>query len=236
MISVRALSRVAKHSSYRLPRLAVFDLDHTLWPFGVDTFCFTPPYHLCQTTGKVIDMSAKHIEHFEDTPRVLQYLHSIGVPVAVASRTKYPYGANALLDIFRLSPYIRYFEIYPGQKVKHFGRLRDQTGVEFEEMIFFDDEHRNIVDVTGLGVFSVLVDHNTGATESVVKESLDKFAQQAPVNQSDKSFSWFISWNNQCKQLSRLYWYKSFGKHKNKLYICSVCVCLIMERSKSRQK
>ena len=160
------------------PKLVVFDIDHTLWPFGVDSFCFTPPYHVCKTTGKVMDMSNKPIEYFPDTLIVLKYLQSINVAVAVASRTRYPSGANELLKFLNLSQYIKYFETYPGQKIKHFHRLRDQSGAQFDEMIFFDDEERNIIDVSELGVYCVLVDHDSGATEAVVKESLAKFAQQ----------------------------------------------------------
>ncbi|ELR02101.1 hypothetical protein GMDG_05261 [Pseudogymnoascus destructans 20631-21] len=44
-----------------------------------------------------------------------------------------------------------HMEIYPGSKKKHFARLRETTGVEFGEMLFFDDEKRNR-EVEELGV------------------------------------------------------------------------------------
>ena len=185
----RTLSSIAKkQSSVRFPKLAVFDLDHTLWSFGIDSMCFTPPFHLDQKTGKIIDMSSKPIEYFVDTPKVLQHLKSLNVPVAVASRSKYPSGAYALLELLKMNQYIKYFEIYPGPKTKHFGRLKEQTGVPYSDMIFFDDEPRNINDISALGVYSVLVDHDNGATESVVKNSFINFAQQAsPSNVDDES-------------------------------------------------
>uniref|UniRef100_A0A4W2IPG3 Magnesium dependent phosphatase 1 n=1 Tax=Bos indicus x Bos taurus TaxID=30522 RepID=A0A4W2IPG3_BOBOX len=96
----------------RLPKLAVFDLDYTLWPFWVDTHV-DPPFH--------------------------------------KSRTGEVEGANQLLELFDLVRYFVHREIYPGSKVMHFERLQRKTGVPFSQMIFFDDEKRNIVDVSKLG-------------------------------------------------------------------------------------
>lgn len=41
-------------------------------------------------------------------------------------------------------------------------------------MIFFDDEHRNIRDLTGVGVLSILV--KDGVDKNVVKNALDKYS------------------------------------------------------------
>jgi len=38
-----------------------------------------------------------------------------------------------------------------GSKIKHFKSLHRQTGIPYSEMLFFDDEHRN-VEVEKLGV------------------------------------------------------------------------------------
>lgn len=43
-------------------------------------------------------------------------------------------------------------------------------------MIFFDDEQRNIRDLTELGVLSILV--KNGVNNNVIKEGLDKFANR----------------------------------------------------------
>ena len=42
-------------------------------------------------------------------------------------------------------------EIYPGSKLKHFEKLRRATGIEYKDMLFFDDERRNR-EVEKLGV------------------------------------------------------------------------------------
>lgn len=36
-----------------------------------------------------------------------------------------------------------FMEIYPGSKMTHFRKIREASGVEYEDMVFFDDEHRN---------------------------------------------------------------------------------------------
>ena len=52
--------------------------------------------------------------------------------------------------------YFDYLEIYPGSKVSHFTRLQKQTGLKYEDMLFFDDEARNR-NVETLGVHIYLV-------------------------------------------------------------------------------
>ncbi|XP_036114162.1 magnesium-dependent phosphatase 1-like isoform X3 [Molossus molossus] len=120
----------------QLPRLAVFDLDYTLWPFWVDTHV-DPPFH--------------------------------------KSRTGEIEGANQLLELFDLVRYFVQREIYPGSKVTHFERLRQKTGVPFSQMIFFDDEKRNIVDVSKLGVTCIHVQN--GMSLQTLNQGLETFAK-----------------------------------------------------------
>lgn len=46
-------------------------------------------------------------------------------------------------------------EVYPGCKVKHFQRIHKRTGIPYEDMVFFDNEYRNVRDVQRLGVVCV---------------------------------------------------------------------------------
>ncbi|XP_070233534.1 magnesium-dependent phosphatase 1 isoform X1 [Bos indicus] len=133
----------------RLPKLAVFDLDYTLWPFWVDTHV-DPPFHK-SSDGTVRDRRGQSIQLYPEVPEVLERLRGLGVPIAAASRTGEVEGANQLLELFDLVRYFVHREIYPGSKVTHFERLQRKTGVPFSQMIFFDDEKRNIVDVSKLG-------------------------------------------------------------------------------------
>ncbi|XP_074221830.1 magnesium-dependent phosphatase 1 isoform X2 [Camelus bactrianus] len=133
----------------RLPKLAVFDLDYTLWPFWVDTHV-DPPFHK-RSDGTVRDRRGQTVRLYPEVPEVLERLQGLGVPVAAASRTGEVEGANQLLELFDLVRYFVHREIYPGSKITHFERLQRKTGVPLSQMIFFDDERRNIVDVSKLG-------------------------------------------------------------------------------------
>eukprot|EP00073_Rattus_norvegicus_P040419 XP_008768897.1 PREDICTED: magnesium-dependent phosphatase 1 isoform X1 [Rattus norvegicus] len=84
----------------RLPKLAVFDLDYTLWPFWVDTHV-DPPFHK-SSDGTVRDRRGQDIRLYPEVPEILGRLQSLGVPVAAASRTSEIEGANQLLELFDL--------------------------------------------------------------------------------------------------------------------------------------
>ncbi|KAJ8377101.1 hypothetical protein SKAU_G00076810 [Synaphobranchus kaupii] len=142
------------------PKLIVFDLDYTLWPFWVDTHV-DPPLPQGQSWRGSGCTGAQ------------------GFRLAVASRTGEVRGANQLLKLFNLDQYFSLKEIYPGSKVTHFRKLQTDSGVQFSEMMFFDDEHRNIVDVSRLGVHCVLIPD--GITEKSARQELLTFSQRPPV-------------------------------------------------------
>lgn len=171
------------------PRLIVFDLDHTLWPLGVDQFVFKPPYHRRyvnllkvskDTTNeplfKVFDSEQKEMQSF---PEVNQLLHVIKneleIDMAAASRTEYPVGAHSLIDLFVWQQYFRFRQIYPGSKISHFGQFKKLVSLPYDQMLFFDDEERNIVDVKELGVTCVKVDPEVGMNFDYLENGLDQF-------------------------------------------------------------
>ncbi|XP_006012405.1 magnesium-dependent phosphatase 1 [Latimeria chalumnae] len=156
------------------PRLVVFDLDYTLWPFWVDTHV-DPPFHMA-SNDKVVDQAGRHIKLYKEVPDILKSVQAEGMAVAAASRTGETKGANQLLELFNLNQYFSYKEIYPGSKVTHFQRIKERSGITFQEMIFFDDESRNIMDVSKLGVTCVLV--HDGMSMKVLKDGLEQFTRQ----------------------------------------------------------
>lgn len=109
-------------------------------------------------------------------PEVLECLEhwSKKCDIAVASRTTYPPGAESLLDLFGFNKHISYKEIYPGCKNTHFMRLHKNSGYQYSEMLFFDDEPRNIRDISKLGVECVLVDSDQGVTKKLIQNIVDK--------------------------------------------------------------
>jgi len=59
-------------------------------------------------------------------------------------------------DPLKAITFFQTFEIYPGSKLRHFRSIHKKTGIPYEEMLFFDDEHRN-KEVEQLGVTMQLV-------------------------------------------------------------------------------
>ena len=68
-------------------------------------------------------------------------------------------SAKRALDVFD------YLQIFPGDKKRHFEKIQKQSGVAFEDMLFFDDESRNR-NVEQLGVTMWLV--RDGVTKAEV--------------------------------------------------------------------
>lgn len=149
-------------------KLVVFDLDFTLWNAG-GTWCdhTSPPYrrvnnHVCDSEDSIILL-------YPGVKETLERLYQ-KYSLAVASRTHCPDWAIELMQLFGIRAYFDYLEIYPGSKIKHFRQLQHTTKIDFDEMMFFDDEMRNVDEVAELGVETVLV--SEGLSPEIVKSHL----------------------------------------------------------------
>lgn len=159
------------------PKLIVFDLDYTLWPYWCDTH-IDPPFKM-SNDGTVKDRFGRTVEHYPEVPEVLQRLKSQGYVLGVASRTGEIQGANQLIRLFGWEKFFTFKEIYPGCKITHFKKIKRDSGFGFEEMLFFDDERRNQIDLAKIGVLMTLVDERVGVTQAVIDKGLQEFAARA---------------------------------------------------------
>lgn len=140
-----------------LPPLVVFDLDFTLWDCGglwID--CTTPPFRL-DDEDRVRDRRDRHFRLYPEVPGILDHLEAAGCLLGLASRTDQPGWAREVLDLMGIRQRFQFEEIYPGSKVSHFEAIRARSGLDFTSMLFFDDEHRNIAEVSDLGVAAIHV-------------------------------------------------------------------------------
>ena len=93
--------------------------------------------------------------------------------MGLASRTHEPGWARELLGLLGLRGRFDFEEIYPGAKPAHFAALREDSGAEYEAMLFFDDEMRNIREVGDLGVSCVEV--RSGMSWDLLARGLERF-------------------------------------------------------------
>ncbi|KAL3620982.1 hypothetical protein CASFOL_035894 [Castilleja foliolosa] len=143
-----------------LPRLVVFDLDYTLWPF------------YCECRSKC-DMP----KLYPQAKGILYALKDKGVHIAIASRSPTPDIANTFLDKLGLKSMFVAQEIFSSwtHKTDHFQRINRKTRIPYNEMLFFDDEDRNIEAVSKMGVTSILV--GNGVNLKALKQGLSSFSQ-----------------------------------------------------------
>nr|GMD87962.1 magnesium-dependent phosphatase 1 [Ipomoea batatas] len=129
-------------SFQHLPRLVVFDLDYTLWPF----FC----HMRCKCEVPRLYPQVKGI---------LCALKEVGIGVGIASRSPTPDIANHFLCKLGIKSIVVAEEVFPSwsPKTEHFQRIHRRTGLPYNEMLFFDDETRNIEAGSKMGVTSILV-------------------------------------------------------------------------------
>lgn len=159
-----------------VPRLIVFDLDFTLWDCGgVWVDCAAYPFRR-QSDGSIVDGNNRLLRFYEEVPDILGEIEEMGCETALASRTSQPLWAGELLELLGKADHFSYEEIYPGSKVAHFESLKNRTGCEWSEMLFFDDEPRNIEEVGSLGVSCVEV--RGGMSLRLFHEGLVLFASK----------------------------------------------------------
>ncbi|XP_057976492.1 uncharacterized protein LOC131163770 [Malania oleifera] len=152
-----------------LPRLVVFDLDYTLWPF----------YCECRSKREMPSL-------YPHAKGILYALKDKGVDVAIASRSPAPDIAKTFLEKLDIKSMFVAQEIFSSwtHKTEHFQRIHRRTGVSYDSMLFFDDEDRNIEAVSKMGVASVLV--GNGVNLGALRQGLAIFSQYSRPSRKNK--------------------------------------------------
>ncbi|KAI9125226.1 hypothetical protein K1719_003842 [Acacia pycnantha] len=150
-----------------LPRLVVFDLDYTLWPFYCECYYEDDtPYLYPQARG------------------ILYAIKEKGIDMAIASRSPTSNIAKTFLDKMGIQFMFVAQEIFSSwtHKTDHFQKIHRKTGVPYSSMLFFDDEDRNIEAVSKMGVTSILV--GNGVNLAALRNGLSQFSQSSGSSSS----------------------------------------------------
>lgn len=151
----------------RRPELVVFDLDYTLWPFWCEMYTVADDPRL-----------------YPESMAVLDALREAEVLMAVASRTPTPKVGAAFMRKLGLEKYFVSTQLIPAssgfdhataQKDKcHFPAIKRETGIDYQDMLFFDDESKNVQKVARLGCTSILVPTSSGMTMALLRAGLQQ--------------------------------------------------------------
>lgn len=140
----------------RLPSLVVFDLDDTLWRGDIDC-TYGPPYTFHQ--DKVQDKRRHSFALCNDVIKIMHSLFTAKVKIAYASRTWSPEWATRALETIHIdSNGNSLLSICSSRawgdisKDNHLRKIRSELEIPYHEMLFFDNEERNVPPVAKLGV------------------------------------------------------------------------------------
>ena len=123
-----------------------------------------------------MDRTGRHVRLYDDVAAILDECDRNQIPMALASRTEQPSWARELVERLQITHRFAFAEIYPSSKLKHFAALAEQSALDFQDMLFFDDEQRNIREVSSLGVTSIFVDD--GMSAALFDRGMQAFAEK----------------------------------------------------------
>jgi magnesium-dependent phosphatase 1 len=172
-----------------VPRLVVFDLDQCCW--HPEMFELSGAPTKWDASDNAVICGRDRVKLFDGAILALRELRNKpefkDTKVAAASSTTEGDWARKCLSLLEVEPGVKmkdvfgFFEIYPSNKTKHFKALQASTGVEFKDMLFFDDcTYGNNCEDVERGCHGVTtVRTPDGMTEAKWREGLSKFASQS---------------------------------------------------------
>ena len=173
-----------------LPKVVVFDLDGCLW--SPDMFMLWgggAPFRKKPGSTDLLDARGATVMMLGAVPEVLRELKEDpkweSTTVAVASCTDEPEWAQECMqkfdigDGYCIKDAMQLEAIYKGNKQSHLQSIAEQAGVELTEMLFFDNERGNCIDVAQLGVTVAWVPE--GVTAVAWAEPLERFPEPGSI-------------------------------------------------------
>ncbi|KAA0201688.1 hypothetical protein HAZT_HAZT004446 [Hyalella azteca] len=116
------------------------------------------------------------LKTFPESEEALELLSSTVGTMAAASSGVHAKAAEQLLQLLGWRKHFLCVEVGPGSKKTHFDIIHRKSLVAYEDMLFFDDEPRNVSEISALGATAVLVDKTDGLTIALVHEGLQRHA------------------------------------------------------------
>jgi len=182
------------------PKLVVLDLDFTLWPFDCGSNSNMAPFRR-SIGGIIVDKFGRMSNPYKDVLGILSSLVNNDIPIAICSRNPDIHSIANLMSLMRFDckkgnislldclPNTNYIHAYSsdktGGKNKHFTALKAATGVDFNQMIFFDDLLENITFAVKMGITSVLV--KEGLTWEAIRVGVEAWrSRSSSISQTEK--------------------------------------------------
>jgi len=167
-------------------KLVAFDLDGTIWsPDMYQLWGGGSPFQRAPNRKDLLDSAGNKVRMLGISSTVLHELHhedyALDTKIAWVSCTDEPDWAAECLDLFEtepegipLSSVVDSVQIYKANKQQHFHNIRKEyPHIDFNQMLFFDNEMHNIRNVAKLGVKCVYCPD--GITEQAWEEGLRLF-------------------------------------------------------------
>ena len=154
------------------PKMVIFDCDFTIWPYWAD-YHLEPPWKKTKD-GNIVDKCGEDIKLYDDIPKIIQFLNHHNIPMAIASKSPETKSYKHLMELFDIKKYFVQFEIYYNSKDHHMRAISNGQNVDFNDMVFFDDEPDNIKTTSKIGVTAIHCPNNKGVTFDLFTQALKK--------------------------------------------------------------